>query len=129
MVLLGPKFVHDLAESFLVPWEPATVVSVGKQFTILLSNDPDSWSPTGPNRKPVCVAVAGDTTYICTNGAESAHRYLPCFVDVKTGAVIERRLPGISAYTNSWEIVVIGSGNLCHTVIKYPLESAPDPLK
>jgi hypothetical protein len=104
-------------------------VSLGKAFKILLSSDPNSWSSSGPDRKPVCLALTGDTTYVCTNGAESAHQYLPCFVDVKTGAIIERRLPGISAYTNKWEIVTLGPDHLSRSIMKYPLESTPAPLK
>lgn len=51
MVLLGPSFIQDVAESFLVPWQPVTVLSFGKSFSILPSLDPAAWSPTGPSRK------------------------------------------------------------------------------
>src|ERR1700733_7397410 len=66
MVLLGPSFIQDVAESFLVPWQPVTVLSLGKSFSILPSLDPASWSPTGPSRTPVCLSVAGEGIYICT---------------------------------------------------------------
>ena len=56
------------AESFLVPWQPVTVLSFGKSFSILPSLDPAAWSPTGPSRTPVCLAIADENVYICTNG-------------------------------------------------------------
>ena len=68
MVLLGPSFIQDVAESFLVPWQPVTVLSFGKSFSILPSLDPAAWSPTGPSRTPVCLAIADENVYICTNG-------------------------------------------------------------
>ena len=124
MVLLGPKFVHDVTESFLVAWAPVTVLSFGKTFTIVLPNDPASWSVTGPSREPLCLAISGDSTYICTNGGDSPQRYFPCFVDVKTGAIIERRLPEVAAFTNTWEIAALGADHLPRAILKFPLESA-----
>jgi hypothetical protein len=128
MVLLGPTFVHGLAESFILPWDTVTVLSLGTEFTIQLSSDPSVWSPTGPSRKPVCLAITDEATYICTNGAEGPHRHLPCYVDMKTGAILERRVPGIPAYTNTWQITVFGPGDLSRTIIKYPLDSTTDPF-
>jgi hypothetical protein len=121
MVLLGPTFIGDVAESFLVPWQPATVLSLGKAFSILPSLDTVSWSPTGPNRTPVCLAVVGEDVYICTNGGPSPQHYIPCFVDIKTGAIIERHLPGIPAFTNTWEIAVLHANHPPQSILKYPL--------
>jgi hypothetical protein len=121
MVLLGPSFIQDVAESFLVPWQPVTVLSLGKSFTVLPSLDPASWSPTGPSRTPVCLAVVGEDIYICTNGGPSPQRYFPCFVDLKTGAIIEQRLPGSAAFTNIWEIAVLGANHPPLSILKYPL--------
>lgn len=121
MVLLGPSFIQDVAESFLVPWQPVTVLSFGKSFSILPSLDPAAWSPTGPSRTPVCLAVADDNVYVCTNGGPSPQRYFPCFVDVKTGAIVEGRLPGSAAFTNSWEIAVLIANHPPRSILKYPL--------
>jgi hypothetical protein len=123
MVLLGPTFFREVAESFLLAWQPATVVSFGKAYSIVLSADPASWSPTGPSRKPVCLAIAGESTYICANGGSSPQHYFPCFVDVKTGAVIEKQLPDSAAFTNTWEIAVLGADHPPLRILKYPLES------
>ena len=54
-------------------------------------------------------------------------RYIPCYVDVKTGAIIERRLPGFAAFTNTWEIAVLGDNHLPLSVLKYPLEYGAIP--
>jgi hypothetical protein len=123
MVVLGPTFFGEVAESFLVAWQPATVVSFGKSCSILLSNDPASWASAGSTRSPVCLAVSGDNAYICTNGGPSLHHYLPCFVDVQTGAIVERQLPELAAFTNTWEIAVLGANHPPREILKYPLES------
>jgi hypothetical protein len=122
MVLLGPNFFGEVAESFLVAWQPATVVSFGKSCSILLSNDPASWASAGSTRSRVCLAIAGDRAYICTNGGLSSQHYFPCFVDVKTGAIVEKQLPELAAFTNAWEIVVLGANHPPRRILKYPLE-------
>jgi hypothetical protein len=124
MVLLGPSFIQNITESFLVPWTPATVLSLGKNFSILPSLDSASWSAAGSTRAPVCLAVAGEDLYICTNGGPSPQQYLPCFVDMKTGAIIEQRLPSSSVFTNTWEIAVLGANHPPRSILKYPLASS-----
>jgi hypothetical protein len=121
MVLLGPSFVEGLTESFLLAWQPVTVLSLGKNFSILPSLDSASWSPTGPSRTPICLAVADEDTYICTNGGSSPQHYFSCFVNVKTGAIIEQRLPGSAAFTNTWEIAVLVANHPPLSILKYPL--------
>lgn len=120
MVLLGPSFIQNVAESFLVPWQPVTVLSFGKGFSILPSLDPASWSSTGPSRTPVCLAVAGENIYICTNGGPSPQHYFPCFVDLNTGAILEQRLPSSAAFTNTWEIAVLDANHPPRSILKYP---------
>lgn len=123
MVLLGPSFIQNVMESFLVPWQPVTVLSFGKDFSILPSLDPAAWSPMGPSREPVCLAIAEESTYICTNGGPSPQHYFPCFVDVQTGAIVERRPSGSVAFTGSWEIAVLGPHHPPRSILKYPLTS------
>jgi hypothetical protein len=60
MVLLGPSFFQDVEESYIVSWQPATVLSLGKDFSILPSLNPTSWSLNGSTRQPVCLAIADD---------------------------------------------------------------------
>ena len=122
MVLLGPTFLEGYEESCLLQWQPATVLSLGKSCSILLSSDPKSWSTIGPSRTPVCLAVAGDKTYICANGGANPGRYFRCFVDTSSGQIVEGRLPGIVAYTNSWELAVLGASHQPRTILKYPLK-------
>jgi hypothetical protein len=121
MVLLGPTFIQDAAESLLLPWQPATVLSFGKIYSILLPTDPASWSRTGPNRTPVCLAVAGENTYICTNGGMHPEPFFQCFVDVMTGAIIQGYLPGTAVFTNNWEIAVLTANHPPRSILKYPL--------
>jgi len=121
VVLLGPSFVQDVAESFLVPWQAITVLSFEKNFAILPSLEPASWSASGPSRTPVCLAVADKNIYICTNGGPSPHDYFPCFVDVKTGAILQGRLPGLAAFTNTWEIAVLNGNHPPRSILRFPL--------
>jgi len=120
MVLLGPSFIQDVPESFLVPWQPTTVLSFGKAFSILPSLDAASWSSMGPSRTPVCLAVASENVYVCTNGGSSPQHYFPCFVDLKTGAILEQR-PHSAVFTNTWEIAMLGSNHPPLPALKYPL--------
>jgi hypothetical protein len=100
---------------------PGDGLSLGKEFSILLSTAPDAWSPTGPDRKPVCLAVSDESAYICTNGGLSPQRYFPCFVEVKTGAIVERRPPGLTVFTNTWEIAILRADHPPRSILKYPL--------
>lgn len=121
MVLLGPTFIQEAPESILVSWQAVTVLSLGKDYSVLLPTDPGLWSLDGPNRTPVCLAVAGDSAYICANGGQPPHRYFPCFVEMKTGAILERSLPSIAAFTNNWEIAILSPTQPPHSILKYPL--------
>jgi hypothetical protein len=121
MVILGPSFPDHLRESFLLPWQPATVLSLGKSFLVVPSLDAASWSTLGPGREPVCLAVVDDNIYICTNGGLSAQRYFACFVEVKTGAIVEGQLPGHAVFTNTWEITIHSAAHPSRSILKYPL--------
>jgi hypothetical protein len=121
MVLLGPSFIQDVAESFLVPWQAMTVLSFDKNFAILPSLEPASWSGSGPSRTPVCLAVAGESIYFCTNGSPSPQYYVPCFVEVGTGSIVEGRLPHLAAFTNTWELAVLSTNHPPRTILRYPL--------
>lgn len=124
MVTLGPSFTEGGAESRLVRWEAVTVLSLGKEFSILLSADPAAWSTRGPGRSPVCLAIADDRAFICTNASPSPNQYFPYFVDVETGALFERAPPGIVAFTNAWEIAFLGAERPPRTILKYPLPAS-----
>lgn len=121
LVLLGPSFIDNLTESFLVSWQPATVLSLGRNFAVLPGLDPASWSTTGPSRVPVCLAVAGSDMYVCTNGASSPRHYQPFYVDIRSGAVLTSPLPSMTAYTNSWEIITVCESHPPRSVLRYPL--------
>lgn len=121
MVILGPVFPDDVQESYLLPWEAQTTLSFGKSFSILIPTDLDSWSLRGPSRDPVCLAVADGRSYICTNGSSFRSEYLPCFVDLETGVVIEWRLPGHPVFTNQWEIVTSATYQPPKSILRFPL--------
>ncbi len=125
MVLLGPSFIQGYNESCILPWQPATVVSLGKNFSILPSLNPSSWLLAGSTRSPVCLAITDQSVYICTNGGHSSRDYFPCFVDVKTGEIFERRPPGsVAVFTGAWEIVALDSRDPPRSILNYPLSQS-----
>ena len=126
MVILGPSFLEDARESFLLPWDAGMVLSLSEDFSILLPTEATAWSWSGSRRTPVWLGVAGDDVFICTNGGMSPQQYFPCFVNVKTGAVVDRSLPATSVYTNHWEIAVLGANHPPRTILKFPLPEEPD---
>lgn len=119
MVLLGPTFPHNIKESVIVPWDAATVVSYGQNYSVLLPTEPSAWFEDGDTRAPACLAISGDDVFICTNGAESAVRFFQCFVNLRTGEILENRLPGVRAFTRSWEIVADGAGRELCSLLRY----------
>jgi hypothetical protein len=70
------------------------------------------------------LAVCGEDVYVCTNGGTPPSHFFQCFVEVKTGKIIEKRLPGIAAYTNCWQIA-LPSVEL-QTILEYPVERGSD---
>jgi len=117
LLILGPDFPYDAKESLLLKWQPTTVVSFGKNFKIILPTNPSDWFLSGDTRTPVCLAVCDEEVYICTNGGQWPGPFFQCFVEVKTGKIVENRLPGISAFTNHWEIALPGAE--LRTILKY----------
>jgi hypothetical protein len=126
MVMLGLSFLEDARESFLLPWDAGMVLSLSEDFSILLPTEATAWSWSGSRRTPVWLGLAGDDVFICTNGGMSPQQYFPCFVNVKTGAVVDRPLPATSVYTNHCEIAVLGANHLPRTILKFPLPEEPD---
>jgi hypothetical protein len=121
MVMLGPSFLADVNESFLLPFDPAEVLSFGKDFSILLPTQATDWVWSSRDRTPVWLGVAGSDLFICANSGESPQDYYPCFVNVRTGEIVKRSLPGVSVYTNKWEIAVLRANHPPRTILKYPL--------
>jgi hypothetical protein len=120
MVLLGPTFTEEIKGPWLAPWRAVTVLSFGKNFSIVPSLDAASWSSHEPNPSQVCIAVVDQNVYICANGAQWPSQHFPCFVDVRTGEIFESRPPGIAAYTNVWEIAVLGTNHPPRTILRFP---------
>jgi hypothetical protein len=122
-VVLGPTFPERFTEAFLLPWAATTALSFGKEYSILLPTNAASWSSNGPNREPVCLAIAEDKPYVCVNGGPSPSNFFQCFVDMETGAIIERNLPGHPVFTNTWEIAISQDHQRPRSIVKYPLQS------
>ena len=123
ILILGPEFPYDAKESALLKWQPTTVVSFGKSYQIILPTNPSAWFLNGDTRTAICLAVCGEDVYVCTNGGSSPGRFFQCFVDMKTGRIIENRLPGISAYTNQWKIALPGVE--VRTILDYSSKVSP----
>jgi hypothetical protein len=123
MVLLGPSFM-DGGGSHLLAWQAITVLSFGKDFTIFLPTEPHAWVSQPLDHSQVWLAVAEDRTFVCTNVGPSPQHPVRGFVDLGTGEIAERRIQGSALFTNSWEIVVLGTNHPPRTILKYPLPEA-----
>jgi len=123
LVLLGPQFPHGANEAFLLPWQPTTVASFGKSFSVLLPTDPADWNQNGPSRDPICLAVCEDKTYVCVNGGASPQHFFQCFVELATGAIVEGRLKGSTTYTGRWEIALLSPNHPPRLFVRYPLQA------
>ena len=121
IALLGPEFPEGISEAYLLPWQPTTVMSFGKEFTVALPTEPRAWIFGGSTRDPVGVAVCGDKTYLCVHGGPSPSHFFQCYVEFGTGAIIEGRLTGSVAYTSQWEIGLTGPGQMWRSIVKYPV--------
>jgi hypothetical protein len=104
---------------FILDWQPTTVISYGRDYSILLPVDPCAWFLSGSLRNPACIAVDEQGVYICANGGPSADRFFQCFVEFATGRLVEDRLPGYAAYTNDWEIAFCPERLPPRTLLKY----------
>jgi hypothetical protein len=122
LVLLGPEFPHGAYEAFLLPWQPATVVSFSKDFSVLLPTDPSAWTTNGTSRDPVCLALCEEKIYICANGGGSPQHFFQCFVELGTGAIVEGRLRGSPVYTGRWELALLSPNHPPRSFVKYPLQ-------
>lgn len=120
MAMLGPSFPYEINEAFLLPWEATTVISFGKNYSLILPSDPQAWFVSGNTRNPVCLAVSGEEVYLCMNAGHSPQRYLGWFVELKSGRLIEGKLPGIMAYTGTWEMALLNAKLPPRTILKYP---------
>jgi hypothetical protein len=120
MVVLGPNFM-DGGGPYLLGWQATTVLSFGRDFSILLSSNPAQWFGKPGDRSQVWLAVGEERTFVCANGGTSAEHYVPCLVDIDTGEILQRQSPGHVLYTNVWEIAVRHPNQSPLSVLKYPL--------
>lgn len=119
-VPIGPNFPPDCREAVLYSWRPGTVVSVGNDYSVVLSADPSMWFlSTGNRREAVCLALSGDRIFVCANCGDRPASYAACFIELNTGEV--RTSVPDAAYTKAWEIVV-NDGKIPHRILRYPLE-------
>jgi hypothetical protein len=118
MVVLGPRFVAGDDESFLLSWQASTVLSYGGGFSIVPSTRPEDWFESGDRRVSVCLAVADEQAYLCTNGGSSRSAYVPRFVNLATGAV-ERHLSN-AVFTAHWRIDMAFADRPPPTLLEFP---------
>jgi hypothetical protein len=123
MVVLGPNFMNGGGPS-LLGWQATTVLSFGKDFSILLSSTPSEWVGRPGDRSQVWLAVGEQKTFICANGGTSFEHYVASLVDIETGEILERQSPGHVLYTNVWEIATLGSSHPPRTILKFPWPKA-----
>ena len=119
MVVLGPNFM-DGGGPCLLGWQAITVLSFGKDLTILLSDNPSSWSGSPGERSQVWLAVGEGRKFIYANGGPSPTHHVPCLIDIETGEILERQTPGHVLYTNVWEVAALSPSHPPQTILKFP---------
>jgi len=83
-------------------------------------------SRLGCDRQHACAGLSRGCrrpVFICANGGSSPHDYLPCFVNVDTGEIIDRHLPS-AVFTTTWRICVLGERHPPRALISYPIGGA-----
>jgi hypothetical protein len=126
-VPLGPRFPENVPGPALLAWDLEKVVSFGETCTMLLSTDPVHWSDDRLDREPTWVAVCGEKTYFCINGGAGLQRFVPVYVELLTGKVIDQRPSGFATYTKHWEIALLSENDPPRSIIKSPLQPiSPD---
>ncbi len=120
MVLLGPGFSTEVPNATLLSWQPATVAVMGRDLTLVLATDPSKWFTDGDRRAPVCLAVCGEDVFVCANGGPTPQRYLACYINLRTGDIVEGRLPSIAAFTRSWRLAAPTGDGSSMTLLEYP---------
>jgi hypothetical protein len=122
MALLGPSFPHEISAPHLVGWEGVTCVSFGQKYSVLLPTKPSAWSENAPPKEMLCLAKAGEHLYVRVNGDRDGRRFSPCYVELLTGAVVERNLAPTTAYACEWEFVIPSTDTPVRSILKFPYE-------
>jgi len=120
IALLGPTFPSSNQAPILVEWQATTTVSFGQNYSVLLPTDPSAWSMNAPPNNILCLVQSYDKLYLRIDGSTQPGRYFPCFIELATGALIERHLPGILAYALEWEFVATPVEGTGRSILKYP---------
>lgn len=120
-VSLGPTFGESVEEPFLLAGRSATVVSFGKNYSVLLPLEASAWTEKVPERRSVCLALSSDGTYIRANRGPSPLQANMCYLDVKSGKLTQGLGSGGVAYTTTWEIAALGANHPPRSILKYPL--------
>jgi len=121
-VILGPKYPYNLVGPTIIPSQLSVVMSYGHDISIIISNDPNSWS-SDPAQE-TCLAVSENRAYICVNGIPSPSEYFRCFVDLKTGEIFESLPQGPVAYCKSWEFAFLDANKVLHKLLKFPIQQS-----
>jgi hypothetical protein len=63
IAVIGPNFKAGNDEPFLLAWPSRTILSYGRDFSVVPSAAPEDWSYEGAERGTASVAIAGDQSY------------------------------------------------------------------
>ena len=122
MLLLGPT-VKGGAGAQLYEWQAATVLTLGRNFAILLPTEACVWAPRPGHPAQVWLALAEDRIFIYANLGPSPQYFVAGFVDIRTGQIVEH-FQDSALFTNTWEIAVVDTHHPPRTVVKFPLQEA-----
>lgn len=102
---LGPKFPADPYQPRLYA-EQGTTISFGKGFIFRFRSDPKGWLNSDGQVDYFCAALVDGEVYLRANCDRYAGGYQRCWIKLATGVISYQRLPGIAAYSKTWELLV-----------------------
>ena len=117
-LVLGPVYPFKKTRPFVLPYEPSTVFSLGKDFALRWLSSA-VWSQSCSDHTRVWLSLAGGKKIVRADGSNSPGGYHACFVDLDSGRVFERSIGVPALNTDTWEIVATLQGRLMHEIVRF----------
>lgn len=111
MVPIGPNLPSHIKGPSLLEGSRATVISFGKNFSVRLPVEPDSWMDSEPSNNAPTLAVTDEGgIYLRAQFAGFGSQPVYCFVNIADGAICSNgnsytSPKGIKAYAIAWEFI------------------------
>lgn len=111
MVPIGPNLPSHIKGPSLLEGSRATVISFGKNFSVRLPVEPDSWLDSEPGHDTPTLAVTDEGgIYLRAQFTGFGTQPVYCFVNIADGTICSNahsytQPKGIKAYATAWELI------------------------